>query len=211
MTSLHLASSSARRVEILLALGLRFTAEGVNIDESPTPGESASDMASRLAEAKARKAATRHSGLILGSDTVVVLGDRFFGKPESKEEALDMLSCLSGRCHEVLTAIALIKGAEMLCDRSVTRVRFREIPADEAHRYWQSGEPAGKAGAYAIQDEELRPGELIGDCYTNVVGLPLCRLTQMLDQLGCPLPPSWAMPAQARCKGACPFQRRPPA
>ena len=184
MTKLHLASSSARRVEILQALGLRFTAEGVNIDESPTPGESASDMASRLAEAKARKAATRHSGLILGSDTVVVLGDRFFGKPESEEEALDMLSCLSGRCHEVLTAIALIKGAEMLCDRSVTRVCFREIPADEAHRYWQSGEPAGKAGAYAIQGRGGVFVESITGSYSGVVGLPVYQTARLLQQAG---------------------------
>ncbi len=184
MTKLHLASSSARRVEILQALGLRFTAEGVNIDESPTPGESASDMASRLAEAKARKAATRHSGLILGSDTVVVLGDRFFGKPESEEEALDMLSCLSGRCHEVLTAIALIKGAEMLCDRSVTRVCFREIPADEAHRYWQSGEPAGKAGAYAIQGRGGIFVESITGSYSGVVGLPVYQTARLLQQAG---------------------------
>lgn len=184
MTRLHLASSSARRVEILQALGLRFTAEGVNIDESPTPGESASDMASRLAEAKARKAATRHSGLILGSDTVVVLGDRFFGKPESMEEALDMLSCLSGRCHEVLTAIALIKGAEMLCDRSVTRVCFREIPADEAHRYWQSGEPAGKAGAYAIQGRGGIFVESITGSYSGVVGLPVYQTARLLQRAG---------------------------
>ncbi len=184
MTKLHLASSSARRVEILQAMGLRFTAEGVNIDESPTPGESASDMASRLAEAKARKAATRHSGLILGSDTVVVLGDRFFGKPESKEDALDMLSCLSGRCHEVLTAIALIKGAEMLCDRSVTRVCFREIPAGEAHRYWQSGEPAGKAGAYAIQGRGGIFVESITGSYSGVVGLPVYQTARLLQRAG---------------------------
>ena len=184
MTKLHLASSSARRVEILQALGLRFTAEGENIDESPTPGESASDMASRLAAAKARKAATRHSGLILGSDTVVVLGDRVFGKPESKEEALDMLSCLSGRCHEVLTAIALIKGAEMLCDRSVTRVCFREIPAGEAHRYWQSGESAGKAGAYAIQGRGGIFVESITGSYSGVVGLPVYQTARLLQRAG---------------------------
>jgi len=184
VTKLHLASSSARRVEILQALGLRFTAEGVNIDESPTPSESASDMVSRLAEAKARKAATGHSGLILGSDTVVVLGDRFFGKPESKEEALDMLSCLSGRCHEVLTAIALIKGAEMLCDRSVTRVCFREIPADEANRYWQSGEPAGKAGAYAIQGRGGIFVESIAGSYSGVVGLPVYQTARLLQRAG---------------------------
>ncbi len=144
-------------------------------------------MASRLAEAKARKAATRHSGLILGSDTVVVLGDRFFGKPESEEEALDMLSCLSGRCHEVLTAIALIKGAEMLCDRSVTRVRFREIPADEAHRYWQSGEPAGKAGAYAIQGRGGIFVESITGSYSGVVGLPVYQTARLLQRAGMPV------------------------
>ncbi len=187
MINLHLASSSARRVEILTALGLQFTAEGVDIDETPIAGEPASAMVSRLAEAKARKAATRHSGLILGSDTAVALGDRIFGKPESKDEALDMLSGLSGRCHEVFTAIALIAGDELLCDLSVTRVCFREIRPDEARQYWQSGEPEGKAGAYAIQGRGGIFVESIAGSYSGVVGLPVYQTAVLLQRAGMPV------------------------
>jgi len=184
VAKLHLASSSARRVEILTALGLQFTAEGVDIDETPMPGESASTMVSRLAEAKARTAATRHSGLILGSDTAVVLEDRIFGKPGSGEEALDMLSCLSGRCHDVYTAIALITGDEVLSDLSVTRVCFRDIRPDEARQYWQSGEPAGKAGAYAIQGLGGIFVESIVGSYSAVVGLPVYQTALLLRRAG---------------------------
>jgi septum formation protein len=185
--SLHLASSSARRVEILTAMGLQFTAEGVDIDETPKPGEQAGAMVLRLAEAKARKAAASHPGLILGSDTAVVLDERIFGKPESKEEALDMLACLSGRCHEVFTAIALIAGDEVLCDLSVTRVCFREIRPDEARQYWQSGEPEGKAGAYAIQGRGGIFVESIAGSYSGVVGLPVYQTAALLQQSGMPV------------------------
>jgi len=184
VTKLHLASSSARRVEILTALGLQFTAEGVDIDETPIPGEPASEMVLRLAEEKARKAATCHPGMILGSDTAVVLDDRIFGKPESEEDALDMLSCLSGRCHEVHTAIALLTGDQAVCDLSVTRVCFREIQADEARQYWQSGEPEGKAGAYAIQGRGGIFVESIAGSYSGVVGLPVYQTALLLQQAG---------------------------
>ena len=184
MAKLHLASSSARRVEILTALGLQFTAEGVDIDETPIPGESAGAMVLRLAEAKARKAANHHSGLILGSDTAVVFDDRIFGKPESREDALDMLSRLSGRCHEVFTAIALITGDEVLCDLSVTRVCFRDIRPDEARQYWQSGEPAGKAGAYAIQGRGGIFVKSIVGSYSAVVGLPVYQTALLLRRAG---------------------------
>lgn len=165
-------------------MGLQFTAEGVDIDETPNSGEPASAMVLRLAEAKARKAAIHHSGLILGSDTTVALGDRIFGKPESKEEALDMLFRLSGRCHEVFTAIALITGDELLCDLSVTRVCFREIQPDEARQYWQSGEPEGKAGAYAIQGRGGIFVESIAGSYSGVVGLPVYQTAVLLQRAG---------------------------
>ena len=158
--------------------------EGVDIDEAPIPDEPAAAMVMRLAEAKARKAASRHSGLILGSDTAVVLEDRIFGKPQSREEALDMLSCLSGRCHEVFTAIALITGDEVLRDLSVTRVCFREIQPDEARQYWQSGEPEGKAGAYAIQGRGGIFVESIDGSYSGVVGLPVYQTAALLQQAG---------------------------
>lgn len=181
---LHLASSSARRVEILRALGLSFSAQGVDIDETPLPGEVARAMVLRLAETKARTAARDVSGLVLGADTVVALQGRIFGKPQSMAEAMNMLASLSGQQHEVLTAVAVISDGRVLSDVSETRVRFREISADEARRYWQSGEPEGKAGGYAIQGLAGLFVESIAGSYTGVVGLPVFETARLLLQAG---------------------------
>ena len=181
---LHLASSSARRVEILQALGLSFSARGVDIDESPLPGEAAWDMVVRLAESKARAAARDVSCLVLAADTAVVLQGRIFGKPKSMADALDMLDCLSGQQHEVLTAVAVIGDGRMLSDVSETSVLFRQISADEARRYWQSGEPDGKAGAYAIQGLAGLFVESIAGSYSGVVGLPVFETVRLLQRTG---------------------------
>ena len=150
---LHLASASPRRREILTALGLSFTYAGVDIDESMLARESVSDMALRLATSKARTAfdAGDYGVPVLGADTIVVLDDRIFGKPGSKEDALQMLACLSGHTHQVLTGVAVLTHGGLQTAVSRTGVQFREICPDEAEAYWQSGEPAGKAGAYAVQ------------------------------------------------------------
>ncbi len=183
-SSLHLASSSARRVDILTALGVSFTAEGVDIDESPLAGEEVGDMVLRLAEAKARAASSQHKGPVLGSDTAVALDGRILGKPASMQGALDMLASLSGRSHQVLTAVALVTGDRVLRDLSVTSVRFREIHPDEARQYWQSGEPVGKAGAYAIQGLGGVFVESISGSYSGVVGLPVYQTARLLEQAG---------------------------
>jgi len=182
-----LASESPRRVEILNSLGMSFTSEGVDIDETRLGDEPASAMVLRLAEAKARAAAARYSGLILGSDTVVALGDRILGKPGSKKEALDMLSSLSGHSHEVFTAVVLLKREQVFSDISVTSVRFREIHSDEARQYWQSGEPRGKAGAYAIQGLGGLFVESIDGSYSGVVGLPVFHTAKLLARAGMPV------------------------
>lgn len=184
---LHLASSSARRVDILSALGLSFTAQGVDIDESPLPGEAARDMVLRLAEAKARAASGQYHVPVLGSDTAVELDGRIFGKPVSEQDALEMLASLSGRSHQVMTAVALLTGDRVLSDISVTSVRFCEIQADEARRYWQSGEPKGKAGAYAIQGLGGVFVESISGSYSGVVGLPVYQTARLLEQAGIPV------------------------
>jgi septum formation protein len=134
---LHLASSSPRRRELLSALGLVFSYEGVAIDESALPGEAA----------------------------------QIFGKPGSKEEALEMLAGLSGRLHEVLSGVAVVAHGELETAISRTEVQFREIHPDEAEAYWQSGEPAGKAGAYAVQGLGGIFVSAIKGSYTGVVGL----------------------------------------
>lgn len=180
----HLASSSPRRVEILTSLGLSFTAGGVDIDETPRKGEDVREMVLRLAEAKAREAAKQHPGLVLGSDTAVALDGVIFGKPAGEQEALDMLGRLSGRSHHVLTGVALIAGDRLLLDLSVTSVKFREIQADEARQYWQSGEPEGKAGAYAIQGLGGVFVDSISGSYSGVVGLPVFETAALLQQAG---------------------------
>ncbi len=181
---LHLASSSPRRADILKTLGLHFTAEGVDVDETPLQGENVRDMVMRLAEAKASHAARLFPGLVLGSDTAVALDGEIYGKPGGEAEAMDMLARLSGRQHEVLTAVVLVRDNRIWRDLSVTSVTFRQIQADEARRYWQSGEPEGKAGAYAIQGLGGIFVEEIAGSYSGVVGLPVFQTARLLQQAG---------------------------
>jgi septum formation protein len=187
---LHLASSSPRRRELLAGLGVEFSYDGVAIDESVSAGEAAADMVLRLATAKARTAF--ESGAfrvpVLGADTVVTLDARIFGKPGSKEEALQMLASLSGRAHEVLSGVALIANGEVETAISRTEVQFREIHPDEAEAYWQSGEPADKAGAYAVQGLGGIFVSGISGSYTGVVGLPVFETARLLRRAGIELP-----------------------
>ncbi len=183
---LHLASSSPRRRDILTAMGLPFTFAGVDIDEAWQNGESATDMVLRLAQGKAAAAAGREQGLlpIIGADTVVAYRDRILGKPTSKENALDMLTLLSGRTHRVLTAVAVQANEILKSAVSVTEVRFRDIPPDEALAYWQSGEPEGKAGAYAIQGKGGVFVESLSGSHSGVVGLPVFETAMLLRWAG---------------------------
>ncbi len=187
---LHLASSSPRRRELLTALGLNFSYEGVAIDESALPGEAAPDTVLRLAASKARAAydSGNYEMPVLGADTLVILDDRVFGKPRSKEEALNMLASLSGRRHQVLTGVALMANGELQTAESLTEVQFREIHPDEAEAYWQSGEPAGKAGAYAVQGLGGIFVSAINGSYTGVVGLPVFETANLLRRAGIELP-----------------------
>ena len=187
---LHLASSSPRRRELLTALGLNFSHEGVAIDESALPGEVAPDTVLRLAASKARAAydSGNYEMPVLGADTLVILDDRVFGKPRSKEEALNMLASLSGRRHQVLTGVVLMANGELRTADSLTEVQFREIHPDEAEAYWQSGEPAGKAGAYAVQGLGGIFVSAINGSYTGVVGLPVFETANLLRRAGIELP-----------------------
>ena len=187
---LHLASASPRRRELLAALGLSFTCGSADIDESALAGESARDMALRLACAKSRTVfdSGDHAVPVLGADTLVVLDDRIFGKPESREDALQMLSCLSGRTHKVVTGVAVMTGSGLATAISSTEVQFREIGPDEATAYWQSGEPAGKAGSYAVQGLGGIFVRSIHGSYSGVVGLPIYETADLLCRAGIALP-----------------------
>lgn len=186
--SLHLASSSPRRSRILERMGLEFTAAGVDVDEQQHPGEPADIMVVRLAVEKARAVEAEAGTVVLAADTAVVLDGEVFGKPADKADALRMLARLSGCRHQVMTGVAVRDGGTTRSAISVTDVRFREISADEALDYWQSGEPRGKAGAYAIQGLGGAFVESIAGSYTGVVGLPVLETAELLRSAGFVLP-----------------------
>lgn len=183
---LHLASASPRRRQILSALGISHTFCGVEIDETPRAGETPETLARRLASAKASVARQRGqmARMVLAADTVVALDNRIFGKPGSRDDALDMLSRLSGRSHEVLTAVTLLADGHERSALSVTTVRFRAIDPAEARAYWETGEPRGKAGAYAIQGRGGIFVESLAGSYSGVVGLPVFETAALLRQAG---------------------------
>ncbi len=180
---LLLASSSPRRQEILAALGLEFDVRGVDIDETPQPGEDAANMVLRLARDKARAGAAP-GRVVLAADTAVVLEGEIFGKPVDRDDALGMLERLSGREHEVLTGVAVATNGRIETGLSRTRVQFRDIGRDEALQYWHSGEPADKAGAYGIQGLGGVFVSNIEGSYSGVVGLPVFETAHLLARAG---------------------------
>jgi septum formation protein len=189
---LILASASPRREELLGLLALPFEVIPSEVDEAalvrelgeqPLPAE----MARRLAELKAADVAARHpDALVLGADTLVVLGDAILGKPVSPDDARRMLALLSGRTHQVITGIAL-RGALSFSDAVSTDVTFRELTSREIDAYVATGEPMDKAGAYALQGRAAVLIEGIHGDYTNVVGLPVPRLAILLRRHGIPI------------------------
>lgn len=193
MTPLFLASGSPRRRELLTQIGVPFRVVSASIDETPHPDELPAAYVERLAREKARAgreqllASSPDSAFcVLGADTAVVLDDRILGKPVDEADALSMLMALSGREHEVLTAIALIEAGR--CETRVvrSRVSFRTISQQEAARYWASGEPQDKAGGYAIQGLAAIFVVGLNGSYSGVVGLPVCETAELLGQFGIP-------------------------
>jgi septum formation protein len=140
----------------------------------------------RLAEDKARAIAARAGAAlpVLAADTTVVLEGRIFGKPEDEADCVAMLSALAGRRHEVLTAVALWDAGTLRQALSTSHVTFRDIAPDECRRYWASGEPAGKAGAYAIQGFGAAFVARLEGSFSGVMGLPLYETAQLLDAAG---------------------------
>jgi septum formation protein len=195
--SLILASSSQRRKEILEAMGLAFVIRVTDVDEKMLTGESPADMVLRLASAKAAAIPAGPGEIVIGADTAVVLGEECFGKPADFEDALRMLSALSGRTHQVMTGIAVASAASVATALSVTDVRFRDIGPNEVRRYWQSGEPQGKAGAYAIQGRGGTFVEAIMGSYTGVVGLPVFETARLLQAAGLDVLPAELIESQS--------------
>lgn len=184
---LHLASASPRRGELLRQLGVEFDVVPTDVDESPRPGEDPATYVERLARDKgrtARAALGRLDAPVLAADTAVVIDGWILGKPRDRADAAGMLERLSGNSHEVLTAVAVLDAEreEVVVNR--TAVRFRPIRPDEIGAYWDSGEPIGKAGAYAIQGRGALFIEEIRGSYSGVMGLPLYETARLLAGFG---------------------------
>ncbi|MBS3963595.1 MAG: septum formation inhibitor Maf [Methylomonas sp.] len=184
-----LASTSPRRSELLNQIGIAHVIHAVDIDETPLPHEAALAYVERIAaEKSAAYRALRDKSCddtlpVLAADTAVVVDGKIFGKPRDKSHAIDMLSQLSGRSHQVYSAISL-RGTHHGQAISISEVRFRPLTANEIIAYWQTGEPQGKAGAYAIQGLGSVFIETINGSFSGIMGLPLYETAQLLAQQG---------------------------
>lgn len=187
MTSPHLilASQSPRRAELIGRLGLEFETIPADIDESYRSGETPDEHAERLAREKAVHVARSYpDALVIGSDTIVVLGQEVLGKPRDHEHAVEMLERLTGREHEVHTGIAVAQGMQIESGMERVRVRFRALDRRACEAYAATGEPLDKAGAYGIQGFGSAIVEGITGDYFAVMGLPVVRMLGLIERFG---------------------------
>jgi septum formation protein len=177
-----LASASPRRAELLRAAGIDFDVRPADVDEAVLPGEAPSDYVSRLAEAKARVVHERnHDRTVLAADTAVVVDGGILGKPIDEADAKRMLRLIGGRTHEVVTAVSVFHPGQIVDTRvEVTTVEFAGLSEADIEWYVSSGEPMDKAGAYAVQGLASRFVTRVDGSYSNVVGLPIALVYQML-------------------------------
>ena len=181
-----LASQSPRRRELLSRMGLDFSVTSPVIDEGNFSAPEPVELVKLLSREKALQVAAGQTGdpLVIAADTVVVRDGTVLGKPSSPREAEDILASLSGRSHLVCTGVTVTRGGRTVTEAEVTHVTFRSLDREEIRRYVATGEPMDKAGAYGIQGlGALLVSGIRGD-YSNVVGLPVCLLGQILKQFG---------------------------
>ncbi|RHW76900.1 nucleoside triphosphate pyrophosphatase [Colwellia sp. RSH04] len=185
---LILASQSPRRKSLLNQLGYKFETVVADINEDQYSNEDPEHYVVRLAKEKAQHVfdllANQDNSLVLGSDTCVVCDGRIFGKPNDLADSISMLTSLSGKEHQVLTAIALVSNNTVTFDVVTTRVFFKTLTLDEIEQYWQTKEPQDKAGSYAIQGIAGQFVKSIQGSFSAVVGLPLFECGQLLKQAG---------------------------
>jgi septum formation protein len=190
MATLYLASGSPRRRELLMQIAVPFLTQIAPIDEKVLPGESPVAYVERLARAKGQAglvALTDNDGaVVLGADTAVVLDGQILGKPAGRDEALATLRALSGRSHEVLTAVALVSSERTVSRVVTSQVTFRPLSQAEIEAYWASGEPQDKAGCYGIQGLAAVFVSQLHGSYSAVVGLPLCETAALLAEFAIP-------------------------
>ncbi len=182
---LILASASPRRADLLASAGFSFRVVAAEIDETPRSGERAGEYAMRMAREKAAAVNARANGVpVLAADTVVIAGEQILGKPEDDADAARMLKLLSDAVHTVHTAVVLLAGSRASSELCSTRVHFRRLSPEDIAWYVSTGEPAGKAGAYAIQGRAARFIDWIDGSWSNVVGLPIETVHRLLDEAG---------------------------
>ncbi|GAA0788115.1 Maf family protein [Marinobacterium sediminicola] len=188
MPELILASASPRRRELLSQIGVEFTCRPVDIDETPLPDEPPRAYVERLALEKARACQQLNPGtVVLGSDTSVVVDGCILGKPVDEADAVRMLMLLSGRQHQVMTAVALVDDQRQCVETVITDVAFVELDEARCRAYWRTGEPCDKAGAYGIQGLGAVLVRGIEGSYSAVVGLPLMQTAALLQQFDIPI------------------------
>ena len=187
-TFIYLASASPRRRELLRQIGVVYRLLRIEIDETPLAGESPDDYVVRLALAKAKAGCAalgrRQPAPVLGADTAVVVDDAILGKPRNREEGLAMLARLSGREHQVLSAVALATPTRNAVKVQESGVRFRPLTLAECAAYWDSGEPRDKAGSYGIQGQAAAFIAELRGSYSGVMGLPLFETAELLREFG---------------------------
>lgn len=202
---IYLASRSPRRSTLIEQLGIRYKILDVAVDEQPREGEKPADYVKRLAVEKALCGWGKLSDgkiPVLGADTCIVINDKIIGKVDSREQSTSLMKQMSGSSHEVLTGIALVGsegvgrervGQEIEGNKSPVRqevrinaskITFRSLSEEECEHYWDTGEPEGKAGGYAIQGLAAAFIKKIEGSYSGVMGLPLCELTELMSEFG---------------------------
>ena len=181
--ALILASQSPRRRELMGLLGIPFTVRVADVDETMEPGKDPYDQVALVSRRKAFAIPREKEDVVVAADTIVVCNRHILGKPETQERAYEMLRLLSGRDHQVMTGMTVLRGDQCRTVTEVTDIHFRELSEKEIRRYIATKEPMDKAGGYGIQGgAALFAERLVGDYY-NVVGLPVCRLRQLLGEL----------------------------
>jgi nucleoside triphosphate pyrophosphatase len=185
---IYLASGSPRRSALLVQIGVEHRVRAVEVDEHPLAGEQPARYVERLATQKAQtlwhRLAPAERLPVLGADTAVVIDGTILGKPEDEADCRRMLRMLSGCTHQVFTAVALCSPGGCYSRLSVSEVTFRPLAADEIAAYWRSGEPADKAGGYAVQGLAALFIERIAGSYSGIMGLPLFETSELLGALG---------------------------
>ena len=177
---LILASQSPRRKELMGLFHLPFTVQVADIDETMDPGKSPYDEVARVSRAKAEATPHTPEDVVIAADTIVVCGGQVLGKPRDEADAFRMLRLLSGRDHQVMTGLCVLRGDSAAVCTEVTDIHFRELTDREIRAYIATGEPMDKAGSYGIQGGAALFAEKMHGDYYNVMGLPVCRLGQIL-------------------------------